>query len=58
MRSYVLSLPAKMQPVVIVASTMAAGLVVSFLTRMIFSEQQLALDNNLTTSVYGTLGTT
>jgi hypothetical protein len=58
MRSYVLSLPAKMQPVVIVASTMAAALVVSFLTRMIFSEQQLALDNSLTTSVYGTLGTT
>src|ERR1022692_4909974 len=58
MRSYVLSLPAKMQPVVIVASTMAAALVVSFLTRMIFSEQQLALDNGLTTSVYGTLGTT
>jgi hypothetical protein len=47
-----------MQPVVIVASTMAAALVVSFLTRMIFSEQQLVLDNSLTTSVYGTLGTT
>lgn len=58
MRSYILSLPAKMQPVVIVASTVAAAFVVSFLTRMFFSEQQLTLDNGLTTSVYGTLGTT
>jgi len=58
MRSYILSLPAKMQPVVIVASTVAAAFVVSFFTRMFFSEQQLALDNGLTTSVYGTLGTT
>jgi len=58
MRSYILSLPAKMQPVVIVASTVAAAFVVSFFTRMFFSEQQLTLDNGLTTSVYGTLGTT
>jgi Protein of unknown function (DUF4239) len=58
MRAYILSLPAKMQPVVIVASTVAAAFVVSFLTRRVFSDQQLALDNGLTTSVYGTLGTT
>jgi hypothetical protein len=58
MRSYILSLPAKMQPVVIVGSTVGAAFAVSFLTRMFFSEQELALDNGLTTSVYGTLGTT
>ena len=58
MRSYILSLPAKMQPVVIVASTVAAAFVVSFLTRTFFSERLLVLDNGLTTSVYGTLGTT
>ena len=37
---------------------MAAAFVVSLLTRIFFSEQQLMLDNSLTTSVYGTLGTT
>lgn len=37
---------------------MAAAFIVSFLTRTFFSEQQLMLDNSLTTSVYGTLGTT
>ena len=58
MRSYILSLPAKVQPVFIVASTVGAAFVVSFLTRTFFSEQQLTLDNGLTTSVYGTLGTT
>ena len=58
MRSFILSLPAKLQPVFIVASTVGAAFVVSFLTRMFFSDQQLALDNGLTTSVYGTLGTT
>jgi hypothetical protein len=58
MRSYILSLPAKLQPVVIIGSTVAAAFVVSFLTRTFFSEQQLMLDNSLTTSVYGTLGTT
>src|SRR5271157_5574775 len=58
MRSYILSLPAKLQPVVIIGSTVAAAFAVSFLTRTFFSVQQLALDNGLTTSVYGTLGTT
>jgi len=58
MRSYILSLPAKLQPVVIVGATVAAAFVVSFLTRMAFNDQQLALDNGLTTSVYGALGTT
>ena len=58
MRSYILSLPAKLQPVVIIGSTVAAAFLVSFLTRMFFTDQQLALDNGLTTSVYGTLGTT
>jgi hypothetical protein len=58
MRSYILSLPAKLQPVVIIGSTVVAAFIVSFLTRTLFSDQQLALDNGLTTSVYGTLGTT
>jgi Protein of unknown function (DUF4239) len=58
MRFYILSLPAKLQPVVIIGSTVVAAFVVSFLTRTFFSDQQLALDNGLTTSVYGTLGTT
>ena len=58
MRSCILSLPAKLQPVFIVASMVGAAFVVSFLTRTFFSEQQLTLDNGLTTSVYGTLGTT
>jgi hypothetical protein len=58
MRPYILSLPARLQPVVIVGATVGAAFVVSFLTRMFFSDQQLALDNGLTTSVYGTLGTT
>jgi hypothetical protein len=47
-----------MQPVVIVGATVGAAFAVSFLTRTFFSEQQLVLDNSLTTSVYGTLGTT
>lgn len=58
MRSYILSLPARLQPLVIIGSTMAGAFVVSLLTRIFFSEQQLMLDNTLTTSVYGTLGTT
>ncbi len=58
MRSYILSLPAKLQPIVIIGSTVVAAFIVSFLTRTFFSDQQLALDNGLTTSVYGTLGTT
>ena len=59
MRSYILSLPAK------AAArrhhwldAFAAAFIVSFLTRTFFSERQLTLDNGLTTSVYGTLGTT
>ena len=42
----------------IIGATVASAFVVSFLTRTFFSEQQLVLDNGLTTSVYGTLGTT
>lgn len=58
MRSYILSLPAKLQPAVIIGSTVAAAFVVSSLTRMFFNLPQLELDNALTSSVYGTLGTT
>ena len=58
MRSYILSLPAKLQPVVIISSTVVAAFAVSLLTRMLFNVQQLELDGALTSSVYGTLGTT
>src|SRR6516225_8416303 len=58
MRSYILSLPAKLQPVVIISSTVVAAFAVSLLTRMLFNVQQLDLDGALTSSVYGTLGTT
>ena len=58
MRSYILSLPAKLQPVVIIGSTVVAAFMVSLLTRMFFNIQPLALDSALTSSVYGTLGTT
>jgi hypothetical protein len=58
MRSYILSLPTKLQPVVIIGSTVLAAFAVSSLMRMVFNGQQVALDNGLITSVYGTLGTT
>ena len=58
MRSYILSLPAKLQPVVIISSTVVAAFAVSSLTRMLFNVQQLEPDRALTSSVYGTLGTT
>src|SRR5208337_154193 len=58
MRSYILLLPAKLQPVVIVGVTVLAAFMVSLLTRGFFNARQLELDSALTTSVYGTLGTT
>src|SRR5271167_3592139 len=58
MRSYILLLPAKLQPVVIVGVTVLAAFAVSLLTRAFFNIQQLELDSALTSSVYGTLGTT
>jgi hypothetical protein len=57
MRSFILSLPAKLQPVVIIGSTMIAAFAVSLLTRACFNVQQLAIDSSWTVSVYGTLGT-
>jgi hypothetical protein len=57
MRSYILSLPDKLQPIVIIGSTMVAAFLVSLVTRLFFRAQQLELDNTLTSSVYGTLGT-
>jgi hypothetical protein len=57
MRSFILSLPAKLQPVVIIGSTIIAAFAVSLLTRACFNSQQLALDSAWTISVYGTLGT-
>ena len=57
MRSFILSLPAKLQPVVIIGSTVVAAFVVSMLTRAFFNVRQLALDSALSSSVYGTLGT-
>lgn len=58
MRSLILSLPAKLQPVVIIGSTVVAAFVVSLFTRMFFNIQQLEPDTALTSVVYGTLGTT
>ena len=58
MRSYILSLPLRLQPVVVIGSTILAAFAVSSLMRLFFSGQQVALDNGLITSVYGTLGTT
>ena len=57
MRSFILSLPAKLQPVVIIGATVAAAFAVSLLTRAFFNAQQLELDNGLTSAVYATLGT-
>lgn len=57
MRTYILLLPAKLQPVVIIGSTVAAAFMVSLLTRMFFHLPQLLLDSALTSSVYGALGT-
>jgi hypothetical protein len=57
MRSFILSLPAKLQPAVIIGSTVVAAFVISLVTRACFNEQQLAIDNDWITSVYGTLGT-
>src|SRR5215469_4896106 len=57
MRSFILSLPAKLQPVVIIGSTVVAAFVVSLITRACFNAQQLVLDSTWTISAYGTLGT-
>jgi len=57
MRSFILSLPAKLQPVVIIGSTVVAAFAVSLITRACFDPQQLILDSAWTSSVYGTLGT-
>src|SRR5215472_10108527 len=57
MRSFILSLPAKLQPVVIIGSTIVAAFAVSLLTRACFNAQRLVLDSTWTISVYGTLGT-
>ncbi len=57
MRTYILSLPAGLQPVVIIGSTVVAAFAVSLLTRALFHAPQLALDSGLTSAVYGTLGT-
>src|SRR5271170_4381679 len=57
MRSFILSLPAKLQPIVIIGATVVAAFVVSLLTRAFFNVRQLELDSALTSAVYGTLGT-
>src|SRR5664279_885101 len=58
MRSFILSLPARLQPLVIVGATMVAAFAVSLLTRLFFNAQQIESDSALTSAVYGTLGTT
>ena len=57
MRSFILSLPGKLQPVVIIGSTVVAAFVVSLVTRACFNAQQLVLDSTWTTAAFGTLGT-
>jgi hypothetical protein len=57
MRSFILSLPGKLQPGVIIGSTVVAAFVISLVTRACLNVQQLALDSTWITSVYGTLGT-
>ncbi len=57
MRSYILSLPAPLQPVLIVGSTVVAAFVVSLLVRALFNTPHLELDVGLTSAVYGALGT-
>ena len=57
MRAFILSLPAKLQPVVIIGSTVVAAFVVSLITRACFNAPQLVLDSTWTIAVYGTLGT-
>ncbi len=57
MRSYVLSLPPALQPIVIVGSTVGAAFAVSLVTRTLFHTPHLELDMGLTSAVYGTLGT-
>src|SRR5215469_7182356 len=58
MRSYILSLPAKLQPTIIIGATVVAAFAVSLLTRMFFRAPELELDIGLASAVYGTLGTT
>ena len=57
MRSFILSLPGKLQPAVIIGSTVVAAFVISLVTRACLNVQQLALDSTWITSVFGTLGT-
>ena len=57
MRSFILSLPRKLQPVDIMGSTVGVAFVVSLVTHACFSPQQLVLDSVRTIAVYGTLGT-
>jgi Protein of unknown function (DUF4239) len=57
MRSYILSLPQVLQPVVIVGSTVIAAFAVALLTQAAVNSPNLELDLGLTSAVYGTLGT-
>ncbi len=57
MRSYILSLPAPLQPVLIIGSTVIAAFAVSLLVRTAFNTPHLDLDIGLTSAVYGALGT-
>lgn len=57
MRSYILSLPPWLQPIVIVGSTVIAAFAVALLTQAMVNSPRLELDLGLTSAVYGTLGT-
>jgi hypothetical protein len=57
MRSYILSLPVRIQPVFIVGITIALAFLVASLCGLFFDAHQLAANTDLTSSVYQVLGT-
>ena len=57
MRSFILSLPARLQSAVIIGLTVVAAFAIALVTRACVNPQQIALDSTWITTVYGTLGT-
>jgi len=57
MRSFILSLPARLQSSVIIGLTVVAAFAIALVTRACVNPQQIALDSTWITTVYGTLGT-
>jgi hypothetical protein len=57
MRSFLISLPLKLQLAIIVFSTMAIALIIALLTSSLFDLQQLKTNTDLISSVYQVMGT-